>query len=86
MSARRPVVHRCRAAPSNAGTYTVVASFAGSPTTAAPAIRPTFTIGQATPTVTVTDAGGTYNGNPFPAAVSVTGASGPAERRWKVSA
>jgi hypothetical protein len=31
----------------------------------------------ATPTVSVSDAGGTYNGNPFPASATVTGISGP---------
>ena len=36
----------------------------------------TFTIGQTTPTVSVTDAGGTYNGTAFPAAASVTGVGG----------
>ena len=62
------------AAPRTAGTYTVVASFAGS-TDYVSATSPQghFTINQATPTVTVTDAGGTYNGQPFPATAKVAG-------------
>ena len=38
----------------------------------------TFTIAKATPTVNVTDAGGTYNGSAFPATVTVTGVQGSA--------
>ena len=34
------------------------------------------TVTQATPTVTVADAGGTYDGNPFPASAAATGAGG----------
>jgi RHS repeat-associated protein len=67
-------------APTNAGTYTVVAAFTSSnsnyvtgPTDSAPV---TFKIGQATPTVVATDAGGTYNGDPFPAAATATGVGG----------
>ena len=53
-------------APVTAGTYTVVASFAGSADYAAAQSQPvTFTITKAAPTVTVTDAGGTYNGLPY---------------------
>ena len=61
-------------APSLAGTYTVVANFAGSTdfksATSTPA---TFTIAQATPAVTVSDAGGTYTGSSFPASGHVNG-------------
>ncbi len=67
-------------APTSAGTYTVVAAFTSSnsnyvtgPTDSAPV---TFTIGQATPKVVATDAGGTYNGNPFPATATATGVGG----------
>ncbi len=63
-------------APTTAGTYTVVASFAGSTDYNAASAQTTFTIAKATPTVSVSDAGGTYNGNPFPATDSVTGVSG----------
>jgi Putative Ig domain/PKD domain len=68
--------------PTSAGTYTVVAAFTSSdsnyvtgPTDSAPL---TFTIGQATPKVVATDAGGTYNGNPFPATATATGVGGAA--------
>jgi uncharacterized protein YjiK len=37
-----------------------------------------FTINPATPTVTATDAGGTYNAQPYAATTTVTGVSGPA--------
>ena len=61
-------------APSLSGTYTVVANFAGSAdyksATSTPA---TFTISQATPTVAVSDAGGTYSGSAFPATATVNG-------------
>jgi hypothetical protein len=63
-------------APTAAGTYTVVASFVGSPDYLGASRSTTFTIGQATPTLTVTDAGGTYNGNPFPATATATGVTG----------
>jgi hypothetical protein len=66
------------AAPVGAGTYTVVASFAGSPDYTSASDQTTFTIGKATPTVSVTDVGGTYNGSPFPATATVTGVSGTA--------
>ena len=60
--------------PTAAGTYTVVASFAGSADyTAAQSTPLTFAIGQATPIVTVADAGGTFTGQPFPATASVSG-------------
>ena len=61
----------------------MVANFAGSADYTSPRSSPvTFTISQATPTVTVSDAGGTYSGSPFPA-------TAPGERRqpaWKRSA
>jgi Bacterial Ig-like domain (group 3) len=60
-------------APTLAGTYTVVASFAGSSDYASASAQATFTIAQATPTVSVSDAGGTYNGAPFPATATVAG-------------
>ena len=60
--------------PSAAGTYTVVANFPGSTDYAAASSNPlTFNIGQAVPVVTVSDAGGTFNGNPFPATATVNG-------------
>jgi hypothetical protein len=66
------------AAPSAAGTYTVVASFAGSTDYASDSNNVTFTISPATPTVSVTDTGGTYNGSAFPATATVAGVDGQA--------
>ena len=63
------------AAPSAVGTYTVVASFAGSADYAAATTSITFTIRKATPKLTVTDASGTYTGNPFTATASINGAA-----------
>ncbi len=60
-------------APTNAGTYTVVAGFAGSQDYGSASISATFTIGQAAPTVTVTDAGGMFDGSPFPATATIAG-------------
>ncbi len=61
-------------APSTAGTYSVVASFAGSMDYAYASIGTTFTISRITPTVTVTDAGGGYSsGSSFPATAMVAG-------------
>ena len=60
---------------SAAGIYTAVASFTGSPDYAGASGSVTFTIARATPTVTVTDAGGTYNSSTFPAAALVNGSS-----------
>jgi hypothetical protein len=65
-------------APSNAGTYTVVAAFAGSTNYSGNSAQTTFTIGQATPKVVATDAGGTFTGNPFPATATATGVGGAA--------
>ena len=60
--------------PSTAGTYTVVANFAGSTDYAPASSSPvTFSITQVAPTVTVSDAGGTFTGNPFPATGLVNG-------------
>jgi Bacterial Ig-like domain (group 3)/Right handed beta helix region len=66
------------AAPSEAGPFTAAANFPGSTDYANTTQLVNFTIAQATPTVTVTDAGGTYNGAPFTATVTVTGISGTA--------
>jgi hypothetical protein len=63
-------------APASAGTYTVVASFAGSADYTAASASTNFTIGTATPTVNVSDAGGTYNGSQYPATATVTGVKG----------
>ncbi len=62
-------------APSSAGSYTVLATYAGSANYTTAGGVDNFSIGKATPTVSVTDAGGTYNGtSAFPAtAATVTG-------------
>jgi hypothetical protein len=64
-------------APTAVGTYTVVASFAGSDDyTAAQSDPVTFTIAAATPTVNVSNAGGRYSGLPLAATATVTGIDG----------
>ena len=61
-------------APIAVGTYTVVASFAGSADYASASSNPvTFTINQVTPTVVASDAGGAYSGSADPATASITG-------------
>jgi hypothetical protein len=65
-------------APMNTGTYTVVAAFAGSEDYMQASTSAAFTISQATPVVTVSDAGGTYNGSPFTATARATGVDGAA--------
>ncbi len=66
------------AAPTQVGTYTVRASFAGSADYESGTALVSFTITQATPSVTVADAGGTYSGAPFAATGAVAGVSGSA--------
>ncbi len=53
--------------PTMASTYTVLASFAGSTDYTTGTASTTFTISQATPSVSVTDTGGTYSGSAFTA-------------------
>jgi Bacterial Ig-like domain (group 3)/PKD domain/Bacterial pre-peptidase C-terminal domain/RTX calcium-binding nonapeptide repeat (4 copies) len=65
-------------APTSVGTYTVVATFAGSADYSSASAQTTFTISKATPTVAVSDAGGVFNGSPYPAAATVTGVIGGA--------
>jgi hypothetical protein len=65
------------APPTNAGTYTVVASFTSSQADyGSLQTQVTFTITQAIPTVAVIDAGGAYNGRSFPATATALGLSG----------
>ena len=73
-----PASRPLRFAPSVAGSYTVLASFAGSTDYSSNSAIANFTIAQATPTVTVTDAGGTYKNAAFPATDSIKGVSGSA--------
>ena len=61
------------AIPSAAGNYTVSAYFAGSAHYSSASALANFTIAQATPTVTVSDAGGVYTGQPFTATATVNG-------------
>jgi|GEM_PF-2261596 len=60
-------------APINAGDYKVTASFAGSADYLPASSSTTFVIGPATPTVAVSDTGGTYNGTAYPATATVAG-------------
>jgi hypothetical protein len=64
------------APPVNAGTYTVLATFPGSADYSSAQALVTFTITPATPTVSVSDAGGTYNGSAFSAQASAVGTDG----------
>jgi Concanavalin A-like lectin/glucanases superfamily/Bacterial Ig-like domain (group 3)/MBG domain (YGX type)/IPT/TIG domain/MBG domain/WD40-like Beta Propeller Repeat len=66
------------AKPSDAGTYTVVATYAGSQNYAATSVTAAtpLTIEQATPTVTVQPASFNYDGTPHAATVSATGVGG----------
>ena len=66
--------------PTSASTYTVVAAFTSSNSNYgnASSLPLTFTIGTATPTVTASDAGGPYTGNPYPATATATGIGGAA--------
>ena len=64
-------------APTKAGTYTVVATFTSSdPDYTNGSAQTTFTIRQATPTVRVKDASGSYNGKMFAATASDVGVDG----------
>ncbi len=66
-------------APVNSGTYLVTANFGGSPDYSAASSSPSqFTIAQATPTLTVMDPGGIYDGSAYPAIPSVLNIGGVA--------
>ena len=60
----------------NAGVYTAVASFPGSTDYYPASASTSFTIGQATPSVLVSDSGGIDNGTAYPAAAAVAGLNG----------
>ena len=64
--------------PVNAGSYAVVASFAGDANYEAATATATLTIGKATPTVNATGGTFTYDGQPHAAAGTVTGIPGAA--------
>ena len=59
--------------PTAAGSYTVEASFGGSADYLSFGKPYSFVIFQAAPVFTVSDAGGTYNGSPFPGNGTVAG-------------
>lgn len=61
------------APPVSAGTYTVVATFAGSPDYTAATAQATFTIGQATPVLTLASQDAPYNGQPYPPIATLAG-------------
>ena len=60
-------------APTTVGTYTVLASFAGSTDYTSGTASATFSIAKATPAVSVIDNSGSYNGAAFPATDTITG-------------
>ena len=60
-------------APSQAGPYTVLASFPGSTDYATASSLFNFAVARAVPMVAVADAGGTYGGSAFPATATVAG-------------
>ncbi|HWE03502.1 MAG TPA: Ig-like domain-containing protein, partial [Tepidisphaeraceae bacterium] len=60
-------------APATSGNYKVTASFAGSTDYTSGSGFTTFTIGQATPMISVSDAGGIYTGSAFTAGSQVKG-------------
>ncbi len=65
-------------APTTAGTYTVLASFAGSTDYTSASASTTFSITPATPTVTVTDNSAAFNGAAFAGSANVEGVAPPA--------
>ncbi len=64
------------AAPVGAGAYTAVASFPGSPDYVTAASVADFSIAKATPTIAVSDPGGTFDGSPQQATVMVQSPGG----------
>jgi hypothetical protein len=64
------------APPTLPGSYYAVAVFNGSANYGAAYAYTIFTIAKAIPTVAISDAGGTYNGNPYAATATLAGASG----------
>ena len=63
-------------APSQAGTYTAVATFPGSQDYLSSQASVTFSIGQANATIQILNTGGTFSGSPLPATATVTGLDG----------
>ena len=74
MPGRLRQARRSPAIPANAGgSYTVEASFPGSTDYLSFGKFYSFVIFQAAPVFTVSDAGGTFNGSPFPGTGTVAG-------------
>jgi CSLREA domain-containing protein len=63
-------------APTNAGSYSVTATYLGDTNHTGNTATATFTIGQATPSISVTDTGGVYNTLPYAATGTTTGVNG----------
>ncbi len=64
--------------PVNAGTYAVAAFFGGDNNYTAASANATLVINRAAPVLTITGGTYTYDGNPHPAAVTLTGVNGAA--------
>ena len=64
-------------APTSAGSYTVVTSLMDVTGALTASGRTTFTIKKATPTISLSDRGGTFNGAAFPATAGVAGVTPP---------
>jgi uncharacterized repeat protein (TIGR01451 family) len=62
--------------PTGSGNYTVVASYAGNTNYTSARSLTTYGIDQVSPTVSVSDAGGPNNGNPYPATATAVGVDG----------
>ncbi len=65
------------AAPTDAGSYQVMASYAGSTDYAAASKTVGFAITPATPTISLADAGGVYTGSAYAATASLSGVGSP---------
>src|SRR5262249_9970537 len=65
-------------APTAVGAYEVDAIFAGSGDYSSVEVDAFFAITQDTPALTVKDAGGVFNGNPFPATITLKDVTGAA--------
>jgi PhoPQ-activated pathogenicity-related protein len=59
--------------PTSPGNYVESASFAGSTDYRTAGASKVFVISAVAPVISVTDAGGTFNGNPFPATATIAG-------------
>jgi uncharacterized delta-60 repeat protein len=62
--------------PVDAGTYSVVASYAGNTDYTSASATATYTVGQATPNISITAPSATYDGTPHGASAPVTGVIG----------